>query len=132
MAIFAGTNVSPGLWSSAEVETLVLSGNLLLMKPLFLKAAAMLGFRIRHPQVTDEESNNILEMSEPKSNLTDMSSRETQARFTNSVVGQRASQDEEGRMSKEDLPGNRILVEMDLEQNVHDLGTATPRRFRSP
>ena len=114
------------------METLVLSGNLLLMKPLFLKAAAVLGFRIRLPQVTDEESNNILEMSEPKSHLTGMSSRETKVRFTNSGIGPCASLDEEGRLSKEDLPGNRILVEMDLEQNVHDLRTATPRRFRSP
>ena len=86
------------------------------MRPLFLRTAAALGFQLQRFRTSkgDEESSNILELSGNKLNI----SRAAIAQ------GGKTEADERKERSREDLPTNRILVEMDLEQNVHGWETA--------
>lgn len=134
-----GTNVGPGLWSSAEVEVLVLSGNLPIMKPLFLRAAAL--FKNRHRQYRlskDEESSNILELSmtsnRAKSKVksgkaTNVGSSDDWNSSKSAAVHGATNISTNGRL-EEELPRDRILVETDLEQKVYSLGAMTPVRPR--
>lgn len=134
-----GTNVSPGLWSSAEVEVLVISGNLPLMKPLFLRLAALLKSYQGHYRISgDEGSSETIELSRSKnkSKNKDKPGEATNVdssdywKLSRSVVAQGATRPSGTGGLRDGLPCDRILVEMDLEQNVHSLEAITPVRPR--
>ena len=117
-----GSHVGPGLWSAAEAEVLVVSANLPLMGPIFQRLCAKYReLSNRDPQ--DEESNNVLELSAASSSgkgaLFQGTSQRTQdATFETFAVGMN---DKCKSVSGVAFTEGEILVEMDLEQRVHDL-----------
>lgn len=127
-----GSNLTPGLWSAAECELLVVSGNLPLLRPLFRRAGNVLKWRFGQSQIlNDEESSGILELSgkghysikRPPHVDPDYSvvSRATVARDGGAKAGFRG-----------DLPSNRILVEMDFERDTQNVGASTPASSIEP
>lgn len=110
--------MGPGLWSAAEAEVLVMSANLPLMSPIIQYLRGKHRFlSLRTPK--DEESSRILELS-------DRASKKKEARSDNGtsaglqsstfVTTAEGSADKGGNDAGFEVPDNRILVEMDLEQ----------------
>ncbi|KAL8659146.1 MAG: hypothetical protein Q9202_007261 [Teloschistes flavicans] len=129
------TNVAPGIWSSAEAEFLVISGNLPLMKPLFLRAVTLLGERhLRYRISNHEQSSDIFELSKSASRIkgshtdTKIGKWESTERsvIAQGGVGNNIGGGVGGGGLRDPIPSDRILVEMDLEQNVISLGTVMP------
>lgn len=123
-----GSNVVPGLWSSADAEVLVLSANLPLMRPLFRRCGNALGLYSHNLRaMRDEDTSNILELSPS----TDQCRRKPNCTATCHsdrlrTATAKARLDDRGEPGfRDDLPENRIMVELDLEQNVHELGVGT-------
>ncbi|KAI4091272.1 MAG: hypothetical protein L6R37_007765 [Teloschistes peruensis] len=122
-------NATAGIWYSAEVEILVISGNLPLLKPLFLRAVALLSDRhLRYRISNHEQSSDIFELSNSASN-TKVGKWEGPER---SVIAQGGKGNCKGRGSlmRDPIPSDRILVEMDLEQNFISLGVEMPTEPR--
>ena len=95
------------------------------MKPLFLRTAAALGCQLHRFRTSkgDEESSNILELSGLSANNQSGGNKSNISRAAIAQGGKTEADEREERF-REDLPTNRILVEMDLEQNVHGWETA--------
>ncbi|KAL8640097.1 MAG: hypothetical protein Q9228_002945 [Teloschistes exilis] len=122
-------NATAGIWYSAEVEILVISGNLPLLKPLFLRAVALLSDRhLRYRISNHEQSSDIFELSNSASK-TKVGKWEGPER---SVVAEGGKSNCKGRggLMRDPIPSDRILVEMDLEQNVISLGAEMPTEPR--
>ncbi|KAL9583562.1 MAG: hypothetical protein Q9212_002633 [Teloschistes hypoglaucus] len=107
------SNVAPGLWSAAEAEIVVMSANLPLMGPI----VEYLRGKCRHSSdrtPEDEEHRGILELSAmgSKKRLT-RSKNLTSAGVITTAEGS-THYGRENAGSK--VPGNRIVVEMGLEQ----------------
>lgn len=138
-----GSNVSPSLWPAAEAQTLILSGNLPLMSPLFRRLGNLLGLRLHKIRVSkegeEEESSNILELSDPTSGSNNNKNNKATTDNTKRIMGKSAflgtsarhSAEPDGRMgTREELPNGQIMVDLDLEQNVHKYGTSSSNASR--
>ena len=90
------------------------------MRPLFHRAGLILGLRFHRSQTTEnEEIKNYLKLSDKMPGLT--ASPGIVATRSRVVNARRESDMRIRPESRQDLPYNRIMVDLDLEQNVHDL-----------
>lgn len=130
-----GNEVSPGIWSAAEAQTLVLSCNLPLTSPVFRRCGDFLGLCLHKARNSreeeEEESSNILELSGPKSRSIDNKNKATVIKIK-MMMGKSAFLETNARRfaendrrmgAREELPNGQIMIELNLEQNVHRLGT---------
>ena len=125
-----GSVVNAGLWSAAECEVLVLSGNLPLLRPVFRRARIVLKWHSGQSQkVEDEESSGILELSGKghysiKKPPYSVVSRAAVAQGTTDG-GTRAG-------FRDDLPRHEVLMDVDLERYTPNLRTMTPASSTEP
>ncbi len=112
--------MSPGLWSAAEAQVLVVSANLPLMGPIVQRLHGK--YRTLSDRAAkDEENSKILELSTTKSRgkrgLTHSAPLEAgNAAFDTFAT---ASPKTSKNMAGNAYTGNEILVELNLEQRVH-------------
>ena len=130
-----GSNVSPHLWSAAECEVLVLSGNLPLLRPIFRRAGNVLKWRFHQRQkLNDEESSGVLELSGTGHySVKKPPHLDTQYSVISRAAVTQGTMDRGTKVgSRDDLLSNRIYVEVDLEQNTHNVGAPTPASSTEP
>ena len=87
----------------------------------------------------EEESSNILELSDPTSRSNNNKNNKATTDNTKRIMGNsvflgtsaRHSAEPDGRMvAREELPNGQIMVDLDLEQNVHKYGTGSSNASR--
>lgn len=109
--------MSPGLWSTAETEVLVLSANLSSMNPIFKRLRPRSLIHKSGPS-KDEESSHILENLDPAGHKTQPALGTQDAVL--STTGVRTA-DSDSTIPSPMLPDNAIVVSMGLKQIVQGL-----------
>ena len=109
------------------------------MSPLFRIAGNTLGLSLQKTRVSKEEgeeSSNILELSDPTSKSKEDKGQGNAKRMMGKSMflstTARHSAEDGGRMGdREELPNGRIVVDLDLEQNVHTFEGGSSNESRS-
>lgn len=114
--------MSPGLWSSAELEILVVSANIPLLSPIVERVRAK--YRTLSERThKDEERSNILELSAADPHMKGGGSKNASAETSdNGLYTTAEGIGDRGKSHTNTTPPETgILVEMGLEQRVHGL-----------
>ncbi|KAL9576735.1 MAG: hypothetical protein Q9212_006856 [Teloschistes hypoglaucus] len=116
------THIGPGLWSAAEAQVLVFCANLPLMGPIVQRLRDMYRPRVRYA-AKDEESNKMLDRSSGVSGSSRGQSHGTPHGAQSGAFDTVAMGTMNGgkRTSGPTVQKNQILVEMDMEQRVHQI-----------
>ncbi|KAI4237308.1 MAG: hypothetical protein LQ352_007948 [Teloschistes flavicans] len=116
------THIGPGLWSAAEAQVLVFCANLPLMGPIVQRLRDLFHPTNRYA-VKDEESNKILDRSSGVSGSSKGQSNGAPHGAQSGAFDTVAMGTMNGvkRTSGPAVQKNQILVEMDMEQRVHQL-----------
>ena len=128
-----GSSVAPGLWSSAETESLVLSGNLPLMAPLFRRVGHVLGIRttLRSKEQDDESRTLTYRLEQPVQSRHHPKDENliapgcTPGVDTAVISGSKVSHSQdEYKNERTFIPQDAIVVNLDLQQDVSIHGSS--------